>query len=78
MSKRHKLLTAFLMLTVTSGCARGSTEPTVKYVSDGCRWIEPIPYDSTKDSPETVELIQRLNSRFVCVCEGDCPEEEDQ
>ena len=76
MSRKHKLLTACLILTATSGCVKGSTEQPVRYVSDGCRWVEPIPYDSTKDSPGTVALIERLNSRFVCVCEGDCPEGE--
>ena len=74
MSRKHKLLTALLTTLALSGCAGGSTEQPVRYVSDGCRWVEPIPYDSSKDSPETVALIERLNSRFVCVCEGDCPE----
>ena len=64
-----------LLLTipfVLSGCATGLTAPAV--VSDYCRIATPLPYDSEKDSSETVAEIEAHNSKWVCVCENDCPD----
>lgn len=64
-------LCLILILFVMSGCATGSTAPVV--VSDYCRIAQPISYDSTHDSPETVKAIEAANSKWVCLCEHDCP-----
>jgi hypothetical protein len=40
---------------------------------DYCRIAKPIYYDMDKDTPETIRQIETHNSRFVCVCELDCP-----
>lgn len=64
-----------LMLTILfalTGCAIASTAPAV--VSDYCRIAKPIGYDSRSDTEETVKEIEAHNSKWVCVCEGDCPE----
>jgi hypothetical protein len=42
-------------------------------VSDYCRIAKPISYDGLRDTPETVRDIEAHNSRWVCVCENDCP-----
>ena len=63
------------ILCATSGCAIGSTGPAA--VSDYCRIAQPIGYDSTKDTPETVKAIEAHNSQYVCVCEHDCPSAAD-
>ena len=54
----------------TSACATGSTGLVV---SDYCRIAAPISYDVTKDTPETVAEVEAHNSKWVCVCENDCP-----
>ncbi len=66
-----KLPLIFLTLSVTSGCATDLTEtaPTNSY----CEIAKPISYDSAKDTAETVKLIEAHNSKFVCICENDCP-----
>jgi hypothetical protein len=42
-------------------------------VSSYCAIAAPIGYDTTKDTPETVAAIEMHNSKWVCVCESDCP-----
>ena len=54
-----------------SGCVLDSTAPAV--VSDYCKITKPISYDSLKDTAETIAEIEAHNSRYVCVCEHDCP-----
>ena len=69
-------LTALLLLTiliVMSGCATVSTVPAV---SDYCRIAKPISYDSKTDTQETVRQIEAHNSKWVCVCENDCPKQK--
>lgn len=70
-----KLITLFALLipTALSGCAAVSTGPAV--VSDYCRIARPITYDTAADSAETQRQIEEHNSRWVCVCENDCPKE---
>jgi hypothetical protein len=60
------MLTTLLVLT---GCVTGSTA----IVGDYCRIAKPIGYDSKRDTPETVKDIEAHNSKWVCVCENDCP-----
>jgi hypothetical protein len=61
-----------LILFGTSGCALVSTPPPV-VVSDYCQVAKPIGYDSARDSAGTVKAIEAHNSRWVCLCEQDCP-----
>lgn len=63
------------ILFVMSGCVHGSTAPAV--VSDYCRIAKPISYDTERDSAETVAEIEEHNSKWVCVCEDDCPQKTD-
>lgn len=42
-----------------------------------CEIAKPIFYDSSADSPETIKQIEEHNSKWVCVCEGDCPKQPD-
>ena len=69
---KRKLSLLFLPLTLLgmSGCA---TDSTALVVSDYCRIAKPIAYDGAKDTPETAAEIEVHNSRWVCVCDGDCP-----
>jgi hypothetical protein len=60
-----------LILSATSGCVTDLTEHAP--VNGYCRITKPISYDSKVDTPETVRQIEEHNSRYVCVCEGDCP-----
>lgn len=62
------------MLLALSACVHGSTEPPV-VVSDYCRIAQPIGYDSSRDTPETVAAVEAHNSKFVCLCSTppDCP-----
>ncbi len=71
MLKKPKLLLPLLILCVTSGCATGSTAPVV--ISDYCRIAKPLSYDTTRDSVETVKEVEKHNSKWVCLCENDCP-----
>lgn len=71
MLNKLKMLSASLILLATSACAGGLTAPVV--VSDYCRIAKPIGYDSTADTSATVAEVEAHNSRYVCVCEGDCP-----
>ena len=75
MSKRRNKLWLLPMLIALSGCVHGSTAPAV--VSDYCRIAEPISYDTERDSAETVAEIEKHNSKWVCVCENDCPKKPD-
>ena len=70
MSPRLRLLWTLTTLLVLTGCVTGSTA----IVGDYCRIAKPIGYDSKVDSPETVRDIEAHNSKWVCVCENDCPE----
>ncbi len=69
----RKLTTLSLLLTpfALSGCVHGSTAPGV--ISDYCRIAKPISYDAQQDTAETVAEIEEHNSKWVCVCENDCP-----
>jgi uncharacterized protein YceK len=64
-----KLLLLTILIAL-SGCATVSTAPVV---SDYCRIAAPISYDSANDTAETVAEIEAHNSKWVCVCENDCP-----
>lgn len=66
-----KLPSILLILSVTSACVHGSTDPVP--VNSYCKMASPISYDSTKDTPETVKQIEQHNSKYICVCENDCP-----
>lgn len=61
----------FLILSVTSACAHVLTDPAP--VNSYCAVARPISYDGIKDTPETVKQIEAHNSRWVCICENDCP-----
>ena len=69
MSPRLKPLWTLTTLLVLTGCVTGSTA----LVGDYCRIAKPIGYDSKTDSSETVKEIEAHNSKWVCVCESDCP-----
>jgi hypothetical protein len=69
--RKLKLLSLSTILLGLSGCVTGSTVPAV--VSDYCRIAKPIAYDSKLDTAQTVADIEAHNSRWVCVCENDCP-----
>lgn len=62
-------LSLCLILNATSGCVTGSTGPVNSY----CAVASAISFDSKADTPETVAQIEAHNSRWVCLCEGDCP-----
>ena len=64
-----RLPSLFLILSALSGCATVSTVPVNSY----CAIAKPITYDATQDTPETVAEIEAHNSRFICLCEQDCP-----
>ena len=66
-----RLLSAFLILSMTSACATALIDPAP--INSYCKVAHPISYDSVKDTPETVKQIEDHNSRWVCVCENDCP-----
>lgn len=71
MLRKLKPLWLLPILCVTSACVSGSTAPLV--VSDYCRIAKPIGYDSRVDSAETMRAIEAHNSKWVCLCESDCP-----
>ena len=66
-----RLLSAFLILSVTSGCVTASTDPVP--ANSYCSIAQPIGYDSTTDSAETMKAIEAHNSQWICICEADCP-----
>lgn len=66
-------LSLCLTLPATSGCAIGLTDHAPAPASSYCAIAAPISYDTTKDTPETVVAIEAHNSKWVCVCERDCP-----
>lgn len=70
-SPRQKWLTLALMSVAMSGCVAGSTDPLV--LSDYCSIAKPISYNSKIDSAATIQEIELHNSRWVCLCEKDCP-----
>lgn len=72
MWKKQNVLWLTPILIALSGCAHGSTAPVI--VSDYCTIAAPISFDSAVDSPETVAEIEKHNSKWVCVCEDDCPQ----
>lgn len=69
--KRLRLPSLLLILSAMSGCVTGSTGLVV---GDYCRIAKPIGYDSARDSAATVKEVEEHNSKWVCVCEGDCPQ----
>ena len=62
---------ALILLLALASCA--PPPQPVPAVGEYCRIARPIGYDSTADSAETVAAIERHNSQWLCVCEGDCP-----
>ena len=66
-----KRLLLLPILTVTSGCVTDLTAPA--HLNSYCAIAKPISYDMTKDTAETVLEIEAHNSKFVCICEADCP-----
>lgn len=70
MKTKLKALSLLLILSATSACVTASTAPVV---SDYCRIAGPISYDTAKDTAETIAEIEAHNSKYVCVCENDCP-----
>jgi hypothetical protein len=60
-----------LTLSVTSACVTGSTGGVQS--NSYCAIAKPISYDGARDTPETVNQIEGHNSRWVCLCEQDCP-----
>ena len=70
---KRKLILPFLPLILfgTSGCV---TDSTVRVVSDYCQIASPISYDRTRDTAETIAEVETHNSKWVCVCEQDCPD----
>lgn len=75
MLRKQKMLLGLVILSGLSGCAGGliAGEPKVTVISDYCKIAAPISYDSKVDSPETVAAVEKHNSQWVCLCEGDCP-----
>ena len=66
-----KLPLILLILSATSACATALIDPAP--INSYCKVARPISYDSVKDTPETVKQIENHNSRWVCICENDCP-----
>ena len=62
-----------LMPFAMSGCATGLTDHAPAPASSYCAIAAPISYDTTRDTPETVIAVEAHNSKWVCVCEQDCP-----
>lgn len=75
MLRKQRVLLGLMILSGLSGCAGGLTGGGAKVtvVSDYCKIAAPIGYDSKVDSPETVAAVEKHNSQWVCLCEGDCP-----
>ena len=69
MLPRLKPLWTLTIPLVLTGCVTGSTA----LVGDYCRIAKPISYDSRTDTVETVKEIEAHNSKWVCLCESDCP-----
>lgn len=77
--KKLRLLSVSLILSATSGCVPGlivRPEPTPALPNSYCKLAAPIGYDGALDTPETVAQIEQHNSKWVCVCEGDCPKQQ--
>jgi|LakMenEpi03Aug12_release.lakeMendotaPanAssembly.Ray.scaffolds.fasta_scaffold273644_4 hypothetical protein len=65
-------LSLCLILPVMSGCATALTGlvPLDSY----CAIAQPLGYDGIRDTPETVAVIEAHNSKWVCLCDSDCPQ----
>lgn len=74
--KKLRLLSVLLTLSATSGCAHVSTDPVP--LNNYCSIAQPIYYNSKVDTPDTVQQIEKHNSKWACVCESDCPKPEDR
>lgn len=72
MFRRLKKLSLALTMFALSACAHGGIDPA-RTVSDYCLIARPITYDSRQDNPLTVTQVEEHNSKWACVCEGDCP-----
>lgn len=70
MIRPMRILPAVLVL---GSCALNPPAAPAPAAGEYCRIARPIGYDSTRDTPETVAEIERHNSQWTCVCEGDCP-----
>ena len=57
------------VLLATAACTTVSTA-----TDSGCRIFRPMTYSALRDTPETVRQARAHNSKWVCLCEGDCPE----
>ena len=55
-------------LLATAACTTASTGTDA-----GCRVFRPIHFSARGDTPETVRQVKAHNSKWVCLCEGDCP-----
>ena len=62
------ILTAITILILLPGCASVSSA-----ASEFCQIAEPITW-AEADTQETRQQIHRHNAKWMCVCEGDCPE----
>ena len=56
-------------LLATAACTTASTATDAS-----CRAFRPIAFSARGDTPETVRQVKAHNSKWVCLCEGDCPE----
>lgn len=70
MSPKLKLLLMLPspILLLSSGCALVSTKP-VAPISEFCRVVDPITYDSRVDSADTVAQIEALNAKWLALCD---------
>lgn len=67
-----KLLLTPLLLTLPllSACVHGLTVPDAPLpTNDFCRLVEPISYDSVNDTPETVKQVEKLNAKWLVLCD---------
>lgn len=56
------------VLLATAACTTASTGTDA-----GCRVFRPIFFSARSDTPETVRQVKAHNSKWVCLCDGDCP-----
>lgn len=62
------LLPTAIACALLAGCASVSSA-----ASEFCQIAEPITW-AEADTQETLRQIHRHNAKWLCVCEGDCPE----
>ena len=85
MSRTPMLLGTILALSLTTACARNSTE-TVRTISNFCLIAKGISYSEKKleqvedatnkyDTPETVEQVKAHDRVFVATCPRPTPEQ---